>query len=510
MAKIIVIGAGVGGMMTAGRLAKYGHDVEIFEASHRAGGKCRTEWFGEYGFDLGPSLLTIPAVFRDFFIRTGTRFENNVGLKPVDPAFRYSFSDGTVLDLPNLSLPKSCQAIEKSFGRQAGNEWHNLMQRAEKMWDAARIPFIESELKPLYRIIREEGALANLRTIAPLSSLRSYSRTVSSDSHIHQIIDRYATYSGSDPRKAPAVLLTIAFIETTFGAWHLEGGVGTLSDALKKRCEELGVVFHFNSKVQAISTAKAAATGITLQDGSTHAADIVIANADANLVYSSLLPTSKTIRRERRKLKKATPSFSGFSLQIGLDNSKGAGPQMAHHNIYFPSNYDEEFEDLFTHHRPVQDPTIYICAPAGMSKNPHNEAWSVLINAPLQDPENGWDWNTNKDEYASKIISLMDKRGLNVSSRIAFLRVQTPADLENETLAPGGSIYGTSSNGVRAAFLRAKNKSPLKNLYLVGGSAHPGGGLPLVGMSAEIVAESVQRELTGTTSEGVRNHHAQH
>ena len=290
----------------------------------------------------------------------------------------------------------------------------------------------------------------------------------------------------------------------------LEDKILVKRDKVQEEKSTSGLIIASNKETSNEGIVIAVGPGITLQDGSTHAADIVIANADANLVYSSLLPTSKTIRRERRKLKKATPSFSGFSLQIGLDNSKGAGPQMAHHNIYFPSNYDEEFEDLFTHHRPVQDPTIYICAPAGMSKNPENEAWSVLINAPLHNPEKGWDWNTNKDEYASKIISLMDKRGLNVSPRIAFLRVQTPADLENETLAPGGSIYGTSSNGARAAFLRAKNKSPLKNLYLVGGSAHPGGGLPLVGMSAEIVAESVQRELTGTTSEGVRNHHAQH
>ena len=513
MAKVAVIGAGVGGMMSAARLAKYGHAVEIFESSHRAGGKCRTEWFGDFGFDLGPSLLTIPAVFRDFFIRTGTRFENNVGLKPVDPSFRYNFSDGTILDFPNLSLPKTCEAIEKTCGKSAADQWHNLMQRAELMWDVARTPFIESELKPLNEILRRPGAIRDLMKIAPLSSLRSYTRSLVDDERLRYIVDRYATYSGSDPRKAPAVLLTIAFIETTFGAWHLEGGVGTLADALLKRCIELGVQVHFNAPVSAIRTSHGSANGIQLQTGEVISADVVVANADAHIVYENLISSDVKVKSERRKLRRSTPSFSGFSLQIGIDRNKGWGPELAHHNIFFPENYDEEFDYLFQRRLPVPDPTIYICSPQGMTKRANTEAWSVLINAPLHathDRKRGFDWSGYGEKYAEHIIDRMEAKGLNVRSRMEFLRIQTPQDLENQVNAPGGSIYGTSSNGARATFLRAKNRSPIHNLYCVGGSAHPGGGLPLVGMSAEIVAEAVQRDLTGDTNEGVRSHHGQH
>lgn len=506
MARVVVIGAGVGGMMSAARLAKYGHEVEIFESSHRAGGKCRTEWFGDYGFDLGPSLLTIPAVFRDFFIRTGKRFENEVSLTPVDPAFRYNFPNGKEIIFPNLSLPKTCQEIERVLGREAAYQWHHFMQRAEQMWDASRTAFVESELKPLLHILRTKGALRDLRIIKPLTSLRKLSRQLLTYPELHSIVDRYATYSGSDPRKAPAVLSTISFIETTFGAWHLEGGVGTLSDALLRRCKDLGVRCNFNTTVTEIIVDKNRVAGIKIGERFVNA-DIVVANADASIVYQSLISPSVAVGKERKKLRRSTRSFSGFSLQLGL---RGDGPELAHHNIYFPENYDNEFDDLFKHKRPVMDPTIYICAPGGMTKKSNQHAWSVLINAPLHDQKNGWDWSSGKENYAQKIINRLDELGLEVSSRIDFLRIQTPLDLHNQVHAPGGSIYGTSSNGARAAFLRARNRSPIEGLYCVGGSAHPGGGLPLVGMSAEIVAEAVESRFNPKISQASRKHHEAH
>jgi phytoene dehydrogenase-like protein len=168
---------------------------------------------------------------------------------------------------------------------------------------------------------------------------------------------------------------------------------------------------------------------------------------------------------------------------------------MKHHNVYFPENYDAEFDDIFHRKIPVNDPTIYICAPndPDMVKGSNKEAWFVLVNAPRHEPGSGWDWNKGSADYAAKIIARLDELGLKVSERLDVMEFSTPADLENSVGAPGGSIYGTSSNGARSAFLRAKNTSPLKNLYCVGGSAHPGGGLPLVGISAEIVAEAIGR-----------------
>jgi len=494
MAKISVIGAGVGGLSVAARLAKQGHVVEIYEASDRTGGKCRTEWFGDYSFDTGPSLLTIPAVYRDLFLKTGKRLELTLDLKPVDPAFAYHFSDGTEVVFPNLSNPKTYLAIEKSFGADASKQWKTLMDRADAMWEVSREPFVESELKSIWSLLKRKNLLGELKQISPFTSLRTLTKKYKLDPHLSMIVDRYATYTGSDPRKAPAVLLTIAFVESTFGAWHITGGIGKLSEALETRCRELGVKIYLNKKVAKINISANCATGITLENGEVISSDLVVANADSEIVYNNLIePSVKSAKPERRKLKKASKSLAGFSLLLGLDNSKGTAVQMQHHNVYFPNNYDAEFDQIFDKQVPVSDPTIYICAPNDktMVKGENKEAWFVLVNAPRHDPENGWDWRNGAQEYASAIVKKLDQLGLNVSQRLDYMEYRTPLDLQNYAMAPGGSIYGTSSNSAQSAFLRARNRSKVKNLYCVGGSAHPGGGLPLVGISADIVAEII-------------------
>ena len=497
MAKIIVIGAGVGGMATAARLAKAGHSIDIYEASDRVGGKCRTIWIDGYGFDTGPSLLTLPAVYRDLFLKTGKRIEHILDIEPVDPAFDYFFHDGTRITFPNLSLSKTCDEIETKLGKRAGDEWHNLMQRAEHMWDVSRGPFIESELKSIWSLITRKGLLSDLKMIAPFTSLQKLTRKYTNNLYLAKIVDRYATYSGSDPRKVPGVLLTIAFVESSFGAWHIKGGLGKLSTALQSRCEELGVKFHFNSPVTQILNDGLKATGVHV-GGEDILSEVVIANADSEVIYNKLIsPKVRKVKSERKKLKRSQKSLAGFSLLLGLDNSKISGPvpQMNHHSIYFPENYFKEFDQIFVEKIPVSDPTIYICAPkdSELVDNKNKEAWFVLVNAPTHDPEKGWDWRKDSASYAQEIITKLDNLGLRVSERLDVLEIRTPFDLQNEVSAPGGSIYGTSSNGSRSAFLRARNRSPLKNLYCVGGSAHPGGGLPLVGISAEIVADAIAK-----------------
>ncbi len=498
MSKIIVIGAGVGGMSVAARLAKQGHHVTIYEASDRTGGKCQTEWIGDYAFDTGPSLLTLPAIYKDLFLKTGERFERVLSLSAVNPSFAYNFADGKSVDFINLDLPQTCAAIDRALGAQAGNAWHSLMQRAEVMWDISRVPFVQSELTSIWPLLKRRDLLRGIRQIAPFKSLRKLISDYTQDPHLQMIVDRYATYTGSDPRKAPAALLTIAFVESSFGAWHIAGGIGQLSIALENRCRLLKVDLQLNSPVAAINTFSEVVTGVTLANGEVISADIVVANADAEIVYNQLLDSSvKTANSERKKLQKAEKSLAGFSLLLGLDNSKlkGAPPIMKHHSIYFPENYDTEFNEIFTHHIPVQDPTIYICTPADplMVKGENKESWFVLVNAPRHDPKEGWDWSSGGAEYAQKIIAKLDALGLHISERIEIMEFRTPLDLQNSARAPGGSIYGTSSNGALSAFSRTKNRSPVKGLFCVGGSSHPGGGLPLVGISAELVADAIGR-----------------
>lgn len=494
MAKISVIGAGIGGMSAAARLAKQGHQVTVFENSDQSGGKCRTEWFGDYAFDTGPSLLTLPAVFRDLFLKTGKRIEHVLDISPVDPAFNYNFADGSKVTFPNLSNPKTYQEIEKSFGISASQSWRQIIERSEKMWEASRDSFIESELTSIWPLLLRRNLINQINQISPFTSLRSLSEKLNLDPHLKMIIDRYATYTGSDPRSAPAVLLTIAFVESTFGAWHIKGGIGQLSVALEQRCRDLGVDFQFKSLVTKILVERNKVEGVVLSDGKIIKSDLVVSNSDAEYTFNSLIGNEvSSARGERRKLKSATKSLAGFSLLLGLDNKKSKPVDVKHHNVYFPENYDLEFDQIFTQKVPVTDPTIYLCAPkdSSMVKGADKEAWFVLVNAPRHEPESGWDWKDGGQEYAQKIISKMDDLGLNVTNRLDFMEYRTPADLENYAMAPGGSIYGTSSNSPVSAFLRARNRSKVKGLFCVGGSAHPGGGLPLVGISAEIVAKAI-------------------
>ncbi len=491
---VAVIGAGMGGMATAARLAKAGHQVTVYEASDRHGGKCRTEWIGNYAFDTGPSLLTLPAVYRDLFQRTGDVMGRVLELVPVNPSFDYRFNDGKSVKFANLSRKETLAAITESLGLAAGQEWDRVMRTAEAMWDVSREPFIESELRNISSLLKRPTLLRDLRVIAPWKTLRGLKI---SDLHLRNILDRYATYSGSDPRVAPAVLASIAFVEEAFGAWHIKGGVGKLADALYQRCLDRGVKFEFNSEVCAIEHDGKRVTGISLKDKSTINYEIVVANADASLVYNKLIHGKVAkLKRARKNLAKADPSLAGFSILLGLRPAETA-TGLSHHNIFFPENYDQEFEDIFNLKIPVADPTIYLCAPKDdqMVKFPGHEAWFVLVNAPRHDESGvtGYDWNdaAANHRYAMKIIDSLESRGIEIKNRLEVLEIRTPADLERAVMAPGGSIYGTSSNGARSAFLRAKNRSPLKGLFCVGGSAHPGGGLPLVGLSAEIVAQAV-------------------
>jgi phytoene dehydrogenase-like protein len=233
--------------------------------------------------------------------------------------------------------------------------------------------------------------------------------------------------------------------------------------------------------------------GVRLTSGEAIGADIVVANADADTVYGTLLRGPATAAA-RARLDRATPSLAGFVLLLAL---RGRTPGLAHHTVLFTHDYDAEFDSVFgMRATPVADPTVYISAPDDPAMRPDDdhEAWFVLVNGPRHSTTGGRpgaiDWTVPglATAYADRVLSVMAERGMDVRDRIVWQEMRTPADLAAATRAPGGAIYGTSSNGARAAFLRPANRGPVPGLFLVGGSAHPGGGLPLVGLSAAIVA----------------------
>ena len=489
--KIMVIGAGLGGMTAAGRLAAQGHDVTVIEASSRAGGKCVRETINGYTFDTGPSLLTLPATYRDFFLATGSALD--LPLQPLEPAFTYYFSDGSALEVPNGPSRRVADAITTQWG-SGGDQWRALMSRAEAMWDASRTPFVESGMPSLLTLMRSPHALRDTKTIAPWQSLRALGTKYLSDWRLRQLLDRYATYTGSDPRRAPAVLATIAFVEQNFGAWHIPGGVSRIAEAVFDRTRDLGVNYRFNTTVERIDYNGKRVTGLHIEGGERVPCDIVVANADASLVYNSLLEPAPITRAARRRIRRSEPSLAGFVILLGLKGTSHLG----HHTVFFPEKYDDEFDSIFgrSAYQLPMDPAIYICSPDDplMRPSDDSESWFVLVNAPRHGET--FDWSkVNQEQYAHHIIDLIEKRsGIDVRSRIEVMEIRTPLDLQQRAKAPGGSIYGSSSNGARSAFLRADNRSPVQGLYCVGGSTHPGGGLPLVAISGELAARAIEAD----------------
>ena len=480
-------------MATAARLSVKGHQVTIVEQSDQVGGKAGAYSRDGFVFDTGPSLITLPAVYRDLFLKTGTSLEDNVDLQPVEPGTSYRWSDGTRVTLPGVNPAAAATALGDALGGTAREDWLALVARAAEIWRITRKPFLESPLTGTRELLALAKSPRDVRTVAPTTSLRGLGRKYLRDPRLRMLLDRYATYSGSDPRKAPAALSTIPYVEQTFGSWHIGGGVHKLADALAARCEERKVDILLNSDVTRIVLDEGKVRSVELSDGSHLEADIVVSNADASHLYGDLVSGNRA-DAALRQLRKATPSFSGFVMLLAI---KGRTPDISHHNVWFPADYNAEFDAVFKG-RPATDPTIYACVPNDplMRPDAEHESWFVLINAPRHGHgKNEFDWSQTDfaNNYADRMVELLAERGTDLRSRILWRELITPADLEARTRAPGGSIYGTSSNGMRAAFLRPANTSPIEGLYLVGGSSHPGGGLPLVGMSAEIVAETIGR-----------------
>jgi phytoene desaturase len=465
MARVVVIGAGIGGLAAAARLRAGGHRVTVVEQAPEVGGKLG--WLevpsdeGTFRFDTGPSLLTMPQVFEDLFAATGDPLARTLRVRRLDPLADYHFADGTRARADELT---------------ADPGWRRLMDRAARMWRATSGPFLEAPGPPsLLSLARRSPA--DLPVIAPHRSLRSLGRQYLGDANRRMFLERYATYSGSDPRRAPAVLATVPYAEHTFGGWYIEGGLHQLATALAARAGSV----RTDTSVRSIELAAGRVSAVRLEDGGVLPADVVVANADATALYRDLLPRPRLLPR-------GEPSLSGLVVLLGL---RGTTARLEHHTVLFPADYDDEFDSVFAGRMPA-DPTIYVSAPKDPAVAPPGcEAWFVLVNAPRHGTGPGeYDWTRPgaAEESADAVVDLLAKRGLDVRDRIVTRRVISPAELARRTKTPGGAIYGSSGNGARAAFLRPANRSPVSGLFLAGGSAHPGGGLPLVALSGRAVA----------------------
>jgi phytoene desaturase len=485
MTRAVVIGAGVAGLACGARLAAAGHEVTVFEQADQTGGKLGLRVEGGFRFDTGPSLLVWPQVLRDVLHSAGAGgHQIDLQLQPVEPIARYHYPDGVILTA-YADHERMRRSFDQALGLGTGAAWANLMGRAERMWAAIEQPVLSEPTSGVTGVVGQAIRVTDLHVIAPHRSLRSMGQQYLHHAHQRQFLERYATYTGSDPHSAPAVLITIPWLEQTHGAWYVPGGLYRIAETLRALIEAHGGAVHTSTPVDRVATSGDRVVGVTLTDGTRIPADVVVSNAEARTLYGRLLEHPNATRW-RDQVERAEPSLSGFVLLLGLD---GTTPDMAHHTVLFSADHDSEFDGIVAAlPQPASDPTIYVSAPADPTLAPDGcEALLVLVNAARQGQVD-WDAGDTSERYADHILELMAKRGMDVRHRIRVRHWISPADLQRRTGAIGGAIYGSSSSGRRAAFLRPANGAPVEGLYLVGGSAHPGGGLPLVLKSAEIVA----------------------
>lgn len=485
MADVVVVGGGVGGLAAAIRLHADGHHVTVVERSRTVGGKLAVHERDGFVFDIGPSLLTLPHVFDELFRLAGTTLADELDLVRLDPQFQYRWPDGRSLTVGD----DGCDV--------AG--YDAFVERGRRIWEVSERTFFAGPMTGPLSLMRRLRRPSDLTAIDPLRTLhRAAMRAFDGDAQMAQWAGRYATYSGSSPYAAPATLACIAHIEHAYGCWYPIGGLGALRDALERAAVEVGIHLRTGQEAVLIDTTggaarRSAVTGVHLADGSLLPADIVVANADAAHLYRDLLPDTRALRRVGR----ATPSTSGFVITAGV---RGATDGIAHHTIWFSGDDRSEFAALAAC-RAAPDPTIYACVSsvtdASQAPDGH-ENWFILVNMPAG-------VELDRETTAARILDTLAARGTDLRDRTLFVDTITPDDIAERYRSPGGAIYGTSSNGMRAAFRRPANRGPRRGLYLVGGSSHPGGGLPLVAMSGRIVASMIAEDLrTGRLGRGIR------
>ncbi len=488
--RVIVVGAGVGGLVSGVRLAHAGHAVQVLESAPAPGGKCAQVHQGAFMFDAGPSLLTMPQVFRAVFAETGAPLDDELELMRVEPVTRYGFADGSSLDL-SADLPTAIESLE-AWAQGTGRDWMSFLATCTRMWAASDTYLNSLSLWPPRRPQPGQPTpkpLDALR-VRPWSTVRGLARAHTSDPRLQMVIERFATYAGADPRRAPAALALSGYVEHAFGAWYPRGGMYTLVQALVRRFTRLGGELTLNCPVHEIRL-RGGSVHEVITDAGAMAADAVVSDIDEAVLKRHLLTDNGRLafapqqkRRSGRTPGAHTPSarsLSGLTLLLGLSGREESQP---HHLIQFPLDYDAEFDDLFIHRRPVREPTLYVSSPTATdpaSAPAGCEKWLVLANAPAIADTVDWSFHTAE----------MIQR-LGVKERIIEQLQRTPGDLEHATGALGGAIYGAAPHGRLATVRRPGNRVPgADGLFLVGGTVHPGGGLPIVTLGAANVAREI-------------------
>jgi len=484
-----IIGAGIGGIAAAVRMAAQGHQVSVFEANSYPGGKLSEFRQDGFRFDAGPSLFTMPHYVDELFQLAGENPQDHFTYQQIPTICHYFWEDGTRLAASH-DKTAFANAIHETL-KVPPDDIHRYLLDSQKKYELTGRIFLEKSLHKASTWLQPNilPALLKIPQYDLFTSMNNVNQRFVKHPKLVQLFNRYATYNGSNPYKTPGLLTIIPHFEYHIGAFYPSGGMHSITQAVWKLAQGLGVQFHFNTPVSEIIVTNKTASALRIQQ-EIIPFDAIISNMDAFFTYRKLLPTQPAPERTLRQEK----STSALIFYWGIQHTF---PELDLHNIFFSNDYQHEFNCL-DKGTVSDDPTVYInitskYTPADAP--PGCESWFTMVNVPYN---NGQDWDALIAKTRKNVLAKLSRiLGKDIEALIASEASLDPRSIESKTASHLGALYGTSSNNPLAAFLRHPNFSKkIRHLYFCGGSVHPGGGIPLALMSAKISTDILQEDFS--------------
>lgn len=491
----LVIGAGIGGIATAARLAKNGYDVTVFEKESTPGGRCNQITRDGHRFDIGPTLFLMPEVWEDTFASLGERMSDHLDLKRIDPTYKVHFDDGLQLELTS-DIGRMQTQLEK-VEPTAFTGFLNYIAEGSKHYKISVEKFVG---RNFYNIF-EYFSLANLPLLFSLKALTKHFANVGKyfkDERLKAAFTFQNMYLGLSPYDAPATYSLLQYTELAEGVWYPMGGMYAGIQALVKIAEKLGVKFIYNSPVKRLKVAGSKVEGVELHDGREITADIFVGNADLPYIYKKLLPDVK----EAKKLDDKKYTCSTIMFYWGVDKEY---KQIAHHNVFLGGEYKSSFDKIFDEHTLPEAPSFYVHAPARTDSAAAPEGQDtlyVLVPVGHLDARSEQDWEAMVNRARETVFTRLanEKGATDLKEHIKFEIVYQPKVWQERFNLVNGSAFGLSHNFTQVGYLRPQNRhKQYRNLYFAGASTHPGTGLPIVLLSAKLTTQRILKE-AGTIS----------
>lgn len=504
--RIAVIGGGLGGLASAVVLAARGHKVTLLEKNAWVGGKAAVLEEGGFRFDMGPTILTVPRVLRRILEEAGCDLDRELEMVRLEPQWRCFFDDGTVLDLSEEIGKMAAELDRLAPGRGAGEGYRRFQALSERLHGISERFFFWKSVEDLGDTLNFRNSL-NAGTLSDVLALRMGSTVAGTirghvpDARAAQMLDHFTQYVGSSPYGSPAVLCAIAHMQTNDGVWYPMGGTRAVPVALERVARRLGVEIRTNTGVRRLQVEGGRAVAVETDAGERIPVSAVVSNMDSVRTYRELVGGAPAKRFAKRR--SYEPACSGVVFYLGLDRRYD---HLLHHDFVFSRDPAEEFDWIYRRGEPAPDPTCYIAAPARTEPGvapPGGEALYVLVHTPYLRPHH--DWTRMLPEYRRVVFDKLKRTAgmADLEDRIRVEHVLTPQDIHDRYNVLNGAIYGLASHGrFMGAFKPGNRSRDVEGLYLAGGAAHPGPGMPMVLMSGWIAADSLDRDMRGGMRDG--------